>query len=63
MKNQVINDVNEEDEFVNRLLNLPEHEFEAAILTIQEIMMEDLIAEKQQQGKIVFYGYDHAMLN
>lgn len=53
----------DEEDFMDRLMSLPYEEFQERMIAIQEIMMIDLLEQKQEEGKIVFYEVENGLLN
>lgn len=56
-------DVIDEQDLIDRLLSLPHEEFQERILLLQEIMMDEILEEKEREGKIVFYEVENGLLN
>lgn len=55
--------IKDEEDFVDRLMSLPYEEFQERLIAIQEIMMMDILEQKQDEGKIVFYEVENGLLN
>lgn len=55
--------IKDEEDFADRLMSLPYEEFQERLIAIQEIMMMDILEQKQDEGKIVFYEVENGLLN
>lgn len=55
--------IKDEEDFVDRLMSLPYEEFQERLIAIQEIMMMDILEQKQDEGKIAFYEVENGLLN